>query len=54
MEDQLTLGKAWLANYSTYCVFRIIDDESEESEAEIALVVLKDGEKVSLGIGFDY
>jgi len=27
---------------------RIIDDEPEESEAEIALVVLKDGEKVSL------
>jgi len=29
--------------------FRVIDDEPEETEAEIALVVLKDGEKVSLG-----
>jgi hypothetical protein len=27
---------------------RVIDDEPEETEAEIALVVLKDGEKVSL------
>ena len=29
--------------------FRVIDDEPEESDAEIALVVVKDGERVSLG-----
>ena len=29
--------------------FRVIDDDLEEPDAEIAVVVLKDGERVSLG-----
>lgn len=35
-------------------LFRVIDDEPEESDAEIALVVVKDGERVSLGTISDY
>ena len=33
-------------------IFRVIDDDIEEPDAEIALVVLKDGERVSLGTIF--
>lgn len=31
-----------------YRVFRVIEDDIDESENEIALVVVKDGEKISL------
>ena len=37
-----------------FFLFRVIDDEPEESDAEIALVVVKDGERVSLGTISDY
>ena len=37
----------YMKDHKTF--FRVIDDEPEESDAEIALVVVKDGERVSLG-----
>ena len=39
----ITEGRNWRL------VFRVIDDDLEEPDAEIAVVVLKDGERVSLG-----
>ena len=37
----------YMKDHKTF--LRVIDDEPEESDAEIALVVVKDGERVSLG-----